>query len=190
MGMPGDRSRWSTSSSTSTARQWTTRATRSTSDPTVYADLPFYRTAGAQSDNFGPSSSRRATTSAWATTATTPTIRGSGVRCRAHLIKGRALFIYWSYGGKTSAASGGEPGRRSRTSVKTALGFFSEDPLGPDVPPDPVGPARPPGMYMHEKSLLREYLEALLIAIIFATFARTWWCRRSRSPRARWRRTC
>jgi signal peptidase I len=27
---------------------------------------------------------------------------------------------------------------------------------------------------MHEKSLLREYLEALLIAVIFATFARTW----------------
>ena len=27
---------------------------------------------------------------------------------------------------------------------------------------------------MQEKSLLREYLEALLIAVIFATFARTW----------------
>jgi signal peptidase I len=27
---------------------------------------------------------------------------------------------------------------------------------------------------MHEKSLLREYLEALLIAVIFATFVRTW----------------
>jgi signal peptidase I len=27
---------------------------------------------------------------------------------------------------------------------------------------------------MHEKSLLREYLEALLIAVIFATFTRTW----------------
>src|SRR5947199_5190273 len=27
---------------------------------------------------------------------------------------------------------------------------------------------------MHEKSLLREYLEALLIAVIFATFARTY----------------
>jgi signal peptidase I len=35
-------------------------------------------------------------------------------------------------------------------------------------------PAEPPAQRPPEKSLLREYLEALLIAIIFATFARTY----------------
>ena len=37
------------------------------------------------------------------------------------------------------------------------------------LPLEPPGRARP-----SQKSLLREYLEALLIAVIFATFARTW----------------
>src|SRR5262249_18824292 len=41
-----------------------------------------------------------------------------------------------------------------------------------DLPPDPLScPTRPP--MQTEKSVYREYLEALLIAVIFATFART-----------------
>jgi signal peptidase I len=43
----------------------------------------------------------------------------------AHLLKGRALFIYWSYGGKT--ASGPEsPGEKIKDLVETALGFFTK----------------------------------------------------------------
>jgi signal peptidase I len=43
----------------------------------------------------------------------------------AHLVKGRALFIYWSYGGKT-AAGPQSPGEKIRDLVETAVGFFSK----------------------------------------------------------------
>jgi signal peptidase I len=43
----------------------------------------------------------------------------------AHLLKGRALFVYWSYGGKT--ASGPEsPGEKAADLLETTLGFFSK----------------------------------------------------------------
>ena len=44
----------------------------------------------------------------------------------AHLVKGRALFIYWSYGGKTSTGQWEGWARRSGTWAETALGFFSK----------------------------------------------------------------
>ena len=37
-----------------------------------------------------------------------------------HLVKGRALFIYWSYGGKTSTGTGRAGRRRSATSADGA----------------------------------------------------------------------
>jgi signal peptidase I len=43
----------------------------------------------------------------------------------AHLVKGRALFIYWSYGGNT-AAGPQSPGEKIKDLVETALGFFSK----------------------------------------------------------------
>jgi signal peptidase I len=43
----------------------------------------------------------------------------------AHLVKGRAFFIYWSYGGKT-AAGPQSPGEKIRDLGETALGFFSK----------------------------------------------------------------
>jgi signal peptidase I len=43
----------------------------------------------------------------------------------AHLVKGRALFIYWSYGGKT-AAGPQSPGEKIKDLGETALGFFSK----------------------------------------------------------------
>jgi signal peptidase I len=43
----------------------------------------------------------------------------------AHLLKGRALFIYWSYGGKT-AAGPQSPREKVTDLVETALGFFSK----------------------------------------------------------------
>ncbi len=43
----------------------------------------------------------------------------------AHLVKGRALFIYWSYGGKT-AAGPQSPGEKMKDLGETALGFFSK----------------------------------------------------------------
>jgi signal peptidase I len=42
-----------------------------------------------------------------------------------HLVKGRALFIYWSNGGETSAEWHGL-GAQLRSLAKTALGFFSK----------------------------------------------------------------
>jgi signal peptidase I len=43
----------------------------------------------------------------------------------AHLLKGRALFVYWSYGGMTAA---GPQSAREKAAdlVETALGFFSK----------------------------------------------------------------
>ncbi|HYX26262.1 MAG TPA: signal peptidase I, partial [Thermoanaerobaculia bacterium] len=43
----------------------------------------------------------------------------------AHLLKGRALFIYWSYGGRT-AAGPESPGEKVKDLTETALGFFSK----------------------------------------------------------------
>ncbi len=44
----------------------------------------------------------------------------------AHLVKGRALFIYWSYGGKTSTGQWEGMGAKLRDLGETALGFFSK----------------------------------------------------------------
>jgi signal peptidase I len=44
----------------------------------------------------------------------------------AHLVKGRALFIYWSYGGKTSNGQWEGAGAKLRDLGETAVGFFSK----------------------------------------------------------------
>lgn len=44
----------------------------------------------------------------------------------AHLVKGRALFIYWSYGGRTSTGQWEGFGAKIRDLVETAVGFFSK----------------------------------------------------------------
>jgi signal peptidase I len=44
----------------------------------------------------------------------------------AHLVKGRALFIYWSYGGRTSSGQWEGVGSKLRDLGETALGFFSK----------------------------------------------------------------
>jgi signal peptidase I len=44
----------------------------------------------------------------------------------AHLVKGRALFIYWSYGGKTSTGQWEGVGAKIRDLAETAVGFFSK----------------------------------------------------------------
>ncbi|HSG39222.1 MAG TPA: signal peptidase I [Thermoanaerobaculia bacterium] len=43
----------------------------------------------------------------------------------AHLVKGRVLFIYWSYGGRTSTGFE-SPQAKLRNLVDTALGFFTK----------------------------------------------------------------
>jgi signal peptidase I len=44
----------------------------------------------------------------------------------AHLVKGRALFVYWSYGGKTSTGQWEGLGAKLQDLAETALGFFSK----------------------------------------------------------------
>jgi len=44
----------------------------------------------------------------------------------AHLVKGRALFIYWSYGGKTSTGQWEGLVAKVRDLGETAVGFFSK----------------------------------------------------------------
>jgi signal peptidase I len=43
-----------------------------------------------------------------------------------HLVKGRALFIYWSYGGRTSTGQWEGMGEKVRDLLETAFGFFSK----------------------------------------------------------------
>jgi signal peptidase I len=42
----------------------------------------------------------------------------------AHLVKGRALFIYWSYGGRTSSGQWESVRAKLRDLAETAVGFF------------------------------------------------------------------
>ena len=44
----------------------------------------------------------------------------------AHLVKGRALFIYWSYGGETSDGQWRGVGDKLKGLLSTALGFFTD----------------------------------------------------------------
>jgi signal peptidase I len=44
----------------------------------------------------------------------------------AHLVKGRALFIYWSYGGRTSTGQWEGLWAKVRDLAETAVGFFSK----------------------------------------------------------------
>ena len=86
----------------------------------------------------------------------------------AHLVKGRALFIYWSYGGETSDGHWRGAGDEARAARQDRARLLHQDPLGPHVQASS-------GTSMDaDKSLAREYLEALLIAVVFATFARTY----------------
>lgn len=43
-----------------------------------------------------------------------------------HLVKGRALFVYWSYGGKTSDGQWRGYGEKVRDLAETAVGFFTK----------------------------------------------------------------
>ena len=65
------------------------------------ADLPGLAAAcrrrSRSRDNFGPYRCPSGPCSAWATTATTPSTRASGDRCRAPTSRGAPLIIYWSY---------------------------------------------------------------------------------------------
>ena len=63
----------------------------------------------------------------------------------AHLVKGRALFIYWSYGGKTSSGQWEGAGAEAAGPGGDGDRLLLEDPLGADVPSDPLaGPAYGP----------------------------------------------
>lgn len=94
-------------------------------DPNVFPDRPYYPDQGRRRDNFGPY-----------------VVPGDSYFCMgdnrdysydsrfwgplpAHLLKGRPLFIYWSYGGETP--TGGWEGMESRLRRlgRTALGFFT-----------------------------------------------------------------
>jgi signal peptidase I len=44
----------------------------------------------------------------------------------AHMVKGRALFIYWSYGGETSDGQWRGVGDKIQDLLRTAVGFFTQ----------------------------------------------------------------
>ncbi len=59
----------------------------------------------------------------------------------AHLVKGRALFIYWSYGGKTSTGQWEGVGSKVKDLGGDRARILLENPLGEVVPPDPLAVA-------------------------------------------------
>jgi signal peptidase I len=95
-------------------------------DPNLYPDLPFYPDQLRRRDNFGPfrvppghyfcmgdNRDQSYDSRFWGPVP-------------AHLVKGRALLIYWSYGGGTPDGNWRGMGSKLRQLGETALGFFTE----------------------------------------------------------------
>ena len=138
----------------------------------------------------GPSRCRPATTSAWATTATTPTTRGSGGRAGRTSSRGGRSSSTGPTAARPRPASGRAWARRSRTWADRAR-LLLQDPLGEVVPPDPlavavrVGPGCTPRNPC-SGSTWRPCSSRSSSRPSPAPGS----CRRSRSRPARWRRTC
>ncbi|MEP7012103.1 MAG: signal peptidase I [Acidobacteriota bacterium] len=93
-------------------------------DPNLYQDQPYFDSEGRIRDNFGPftvpagnyfcmgdNRDRSFDSRFWGTLP-------------AHMVKGRASTIYWSYGGETSDGHWPGWGAKLRQIADTAIGFF------------------------------------------------------------------
>lgn len=95
-------------------------------DPRVFPDQPFSDPQGRRRDQFGP----------WRVPPGQYFCAGDNRDLShdsrfwgglpAHLVKGRALLIYWSYGGGTSDGEWRGWGSKLGQLLRTALGFFTE----------------------------------------------------------------
>lgn len=95
-------------------------------DPTVYEDRPFYADPRARvRDNFGPTVVPARSYFCMGDNRDNSYDSRFWGPLPAHLVKGRALFIYWSYGGETSDGQWRGVGDKVKDLGKTALGFFS-----------------------------------------------------------------
>ncbi len=94
-------------------------------DPRVFPDQPFADPQGRRRDNFGPLTVPPGEYFCLGDNRDMSHDSRFWGGLPAHLVKGRALLVYWSYGGGTSDGQWRGWGSKLGQLGKTALGFFT-----------------------------------------------------------------
>lgn len=95
-------------------------------DPTVYPDSPFISQQFRRRDQFGPYTVPPDSYFCMGDNRDHSHDSRFWEALPAHLLKGRALLIYWSYGGETPDGGFETTGQRLTRLGRTALRFFSD----------------------------------------------------------------
>jgi signal peptidase I len=95
-------------------------------DPTLYPDSPFVSDQGRRRDQFGPFDVPPDSYFCMGDNRDHSYDSRYWGALPAHLLKGRAFLIYWSYGGETPDGRAESTGIRLRRYGRTGVGFFTK----------------------------------------------------------------
>jgi signal peptidase I len=95
-------------------------------DPSLYPDSPFISEQFRRRDQFGPYTVPPDSYFCMGDNRDHSHDSRFWEALPAHLLKGRALLIYWSYGGETPDGGYETTGQRITRLARTALGFFTD----------------------------------------------------------------